>query len=222
MKRWLVHGTIAGYLLALSWGICAHTLKYKHDTHPGMYFLVWDMFCGWAAFSSRLHLVAEGESGRYYELSPAPWGEFKPFGRLGRRHYDVMGIHAPRMAVNTLAHTRHEPITRIFVIEESWAKKYNIPDKVWEAHFKSPKPEPYCYYQVLKVAASDGTLTHCGTNWLNKQVERCIADNPRLRSDFARGQPLIAPSIDSSQEGNLPIRLLDPRALTPPGALLGG
>lgn len=223
MKRWLVHGVIAGYLLALGGGVAAHALKYKHDAHPGMYFLVWDMFCGWAAFSTRIHIVGEGESGRFYELSPAPWGEFKPFGSLGRRHYDVAGVHATRFAMNTLAHTRHEPISRIFVVEEAWAKKHNLPRHVWEAHFQGPKPEPHLYHQVLRVAGPDGTLTHSGHNWLNSQVERCIADNPRLRADFVKGQPLIAPSIDSSQRGSvLPLHLLDPRSLDQPGSRLGG
>jgi len=46
MKRWLSHFTIAVYLAALSWGIVAHALSFGAASHPGMYFLVWDMFCG--------------------------------------------------------------------------------------------------------------------------------------------------------------------------------
>ncbi|MEX0704736.1 MAG: hypothetical protein WD069_21740 [Planctomycetales bacterium] len=223
MKRWIVHGVIAGYLFALGGGVFAHALKFKHDAHPAMYFLVWDMFCGWAAYSTRIHIIGEGESGQFYELAPAPWGEFKPFGRLGRRHYDVAGVHAPRIALNCLAHTRHEPMARIFVVEEAWAKKHNLPDEIWAVHSAEAKPErPYSYFQVLKVAEPDGTLAVCSCNWLNKQVERCVADNPRLRADPHRGKPLFAPRAGPLTAGRgMPLHFDDPLALTPPGALLG-
>jgi hypothetical protein len=57
MKRWITHLTIAAYLGVLTWGVVSHALGYKTGMHPGMYFIVWDMFCGWSAYEVRYHLV---------------------------------------------------------------------------------------------------------------------------------------------------------------------
>ena len=84
MKRWLTHLLISGYLLALFGGIASHTLNLGAVSHPGMYFFVWDMFCGWSSYADRIQVVGEGESGTYYQLAPGPWGEFKPYGKIGR------------------------------------------------------------------------------------------------------------------------------------------
>jgi len=102
MKRWLTHSFIAAYLLALSWGIVAHAVNFGTGAHPAMYYVVWDMFCGWTSYSSRTLIIGQGESGKYYELAPGPWGEFKPFGKLGRRNYDPSGTHSPKLALNAL------------------------------------------------------------------------------------------------------------------------
>ncbi len=128
MKRWLTHLTIVGYLTALGWGIVAHSLNFGTHIHPSMYFVVWDMFCGWAAYDTRNQVIVEGESGKFYEVLPAPWGEIHPYGDLGRRHYDPYQTFCMSMAQNVLKHTDHEPIARIFVLEEAWAKKFNLPD----------------------------------------------------------------------------------------------
>jgi hypothetical protein len=107
-----------------------------------MYYFVWDMFCGWSAYDSRMHIVAEGESQTFYRLTPAPWGEFQPFGSLGREHYDSFNGHGVNIGMNVLKHTQHEPMVRLFVIEESWAKKYNLPDAVWKTRYDGSKSSP--------------------------------------------------------------------------------
>ena len=63
MKRWFTSLGIAAYLTALAVGFVSHAVDYGTDCHPIMYFLVWDMFCGWSAYEGRLHLIGEGESG---------------------------------------------------------------------------------------------------------------------------------------------------------------
>lgn len=191
MKRWLSHCTIAVYLCALSWGILSHTIKVGTGVHPVMYYLVWDMFCGWASYESRLQIIGEGESGRYYELAPGPWGEFRPFGNIGRRHYDTLGNHSPRLALNAIRQTSHEPIVRVFVVEECWAKKYNIPDELWSRWYDEPK-DLETYHQVRHVYTPDGALVQSYPSWLSRQYALCLADNPRLVADARRNRPFFA------------------------------
>ena len=63
VKKWLTHLVITGYIGALAWGLVSHTFEYKNDSHPAMYYIVWDMFCGWGSYSNRVQVIAEGESG---------------------------------------------------------------------------------------------------------------------------------------------------------------
>src|SRR5690606_4665176 len=125
--------------------------------HPMMYYVVWDMFCGWAAHECRYHVIAEGVSGRHYEVVPGPWGELRPFGDLGRHQYDADAVHAGRIAMNVLRHTDHEDITRILVVEENWPKKFNMPDAQWQARWDVPK-DPKSYYTLRHVITAEGVL----------------------------------------------------------------
>lgn len=191
MKRWLSHLTIVAYLGTLLAGIGCHALNWGISSHPAMYYIVWDMFCGWAAYESRYHVIGEGESGTYYELSPGPWGDIRPYGKLGRRHYDPDGIYCLRMAQNTLRHTDHEPMARLFVIQESWAKKYNLPDHLWAMRHEEPK-EKYSYFRVRQITTGDGMILHAQSSWLDYQARIALASNPRLRAEMQRSRPFVA------------------------------
>ena len=139
MKRILAVAFMLFYVGALTFGNVCHLVQEGRSAHPMMYFLVWDMFCGWSAFDSRIHLVAEGESGTYYDVTHPPWGEFQPYGYIGRENYDQFQNHTPKLGLNILKHTRHEPMNRLFVVEECWAKKYNMADAVWKARYDDDK-----------------------------------------------------------------------------------
>jgi hypothetical protein len=201
MKRWIASAFIASYLFALSIGVFCHAVNYKSGAHPAMYFVVWDMFCGWAAHSTRMHVLAEGESGTVYEVAPGPWGEYKPFGSLGRRHYDSLALSSANLAMNCLRHTQHEPIARIFIVEENWPKKFNLPDSVWKKHFDEPK-EKHSYYQTRYVLSAQGMVLQARPNWFSKQVELSIGDNPRLQSDIRRGKSFFTVSPQQRLKGS--------------------
>ncbi|QDU37819.1 hypothetical protein Mal4_21360 [Maioricimonas rarisocia] len=190
MKKWLTSLGIAGYLALLGYGIACHTLGFNTYSHPGMYFLVWDMYCGWGTYENRLHVIGEGASGRYYELTPAPWGEFHPFGRIGRQNYDPNALHVGRMGLNTLRYTDHEPIDRIIVIEENWPKKYNLPDHLWARRYDEPK-DPQSYYHLRAVFDTEGKLVRRNPVWENVLAQRNVLDNPRLMSDMTKGRPYV-------------------------------
>ena len=50
LKRWYSHITITAYLSVLVFGLFAHAFYFHVGSHPSMYFIVWDMLCGWNAY----------------------------------------------------------------------------------------------------------------------------------------------------------------------------
>jgi hypothetical protein len=176
-----------------------------------MYYLVWDMFCGWQAYESRYHIVGEGDSGTLYELAPGPWGAFCPFGDLPRNHYDSFGHSFHRMAMNTLKHTDHEPMRRIIVVEECWPKKYNLPDHLWALRMDEPK-DPQSYFWLRAAFTPDGEVMHLAPDYIQWAQSLTVVNNPRLLDDVKRGRPFYAISPQMRETG-VPLR--DPTAWAP-------
>lgn len=210
MKRWFAVLAIAGYLGSLCAGLACHTLSTGAARHPAMYYVVWDMFCGWGSYSTRVHMVAEGASGTYYELTPSPWGDFNPYGSLARINYDRVGIYLPKFAGNVLRHTKHEPITQVFVIEELWPKKYNLRDDVWTRVHGGQK-DVHSYYNLWAVLNADGQPSQVYPNWMSKQSIFSISNNPRLHAEASRSRSFFTNSSKPSGR-------MGPRAFIPPTA----
>jgi len=196
MRKLLSKVFIGTYLTALSLGIACHAMNFGLGKHPFIYFFVWDMFCGWSAHETRYHLIAEGESGNHYRLAPGPWGSFHPYGDLDRSQYDVVGNCHARIALNTLRQTEHEPMVRIFLIEESWTKKNNLSDDVWAMQFEEPR-DPHSYFWHRATYDPDGNVMYHGPDYISYLLTQSIVDNPRLKSDSLRGKPFFA--VDPSQ-----------------------
>lgn len=194
MKRWSTHAIIAIYLGILTMGVAVHAVRYHEHSHPLTYFVIWDMFCGWTAWEQRTHILGEGESGDFYELAPGPWGSFSPYSEnVSRHHYDPFLEHALRQAQTVIARTSHEPIRRILVVEESWAKKYNLPDHL--ARRLTPQPvEKESYVHVRDIFAPDGSPIQRRGAWLDLQSRSALMDNPRLQQLTTSRLPIIAMS----------------------------
>lgn len=191
MRRLSTGLFILGYLGVLTYGLFCHALYFQNDKHPGMYFIVWDMYCGWSAYETRQHVIGEGESGTYYELTPAPWGAVKPYGDHERQTHDYSGTFVIDMARNTLRHTSHEPMARLFLVEEAWPRKFNLPDELWERRHAEPK-DPMSYFQVRRVTTSDGHVIQEKPPWLARISHDCLMNNPRLRKDVSSGRQFYA------------------------------
>ena len=187
MKRWLSHCAIGLYLSALSAGLISQTMNFGSASHPIMYFFVWDMFCGWSSHEIRYHVIGEGESGAYYQLAPGPWQTFMPYGDLDRMHYDVLGNSHRKMAMNALAHTEHEPIRRVIMIEEVWPKKYNMSEGSWARRYDEPK-DPLSYYWQRAEMTAEGNVISAVPEYLTYLQTSSVADNPRLVNDLHRGR----------------------------------
>ena len=185
-----------------------------------MYYIVWDMFCGWSAFDTRVHVISEGESGKFYELTPAPWGEIAPYGSIGRRHYDMFALFGYRFGNNTLAHTQHEPMTRIIVVEENWAKKFNMPDWLWKQRYEEPKNVKK-YYHIRQIMTADGTPLLTYPSWLSVQATAAISRNPRLQADMQRNRPFYALDPRNNAYGAIALEQFDNPAGETVGSPLG-
>ncbi len=82
--------------------------------------------------------MAQGVSGQQYELTPVPGASscrsVRPSAQLRR----FGGLHRDHR-FHILDHTEHEEIAHVWLIEEAWSKKYNLPDEIDRLAMKSLK-----------------------------------------------------------------------------------
>lgn len=193
MSRWkflVVSTFIASYIGALFWGIGAHALKVGICGNTLSYFVVWDMFCGWSAWDSRTHIVAEGASGQFYEVKE-PWGEFHPFGKVARIHYDQTNNLLPRHIANILDRTEHEPIDQVYVIEEVWPKQYNLPPKLYQ-HYFARESDKQSYFHLRAVCQDNGRVLKSFPDWYTQQQLNNLYSNPRLQQQAQEATSLYS------------------------------
>jgi hypothetical protein len=198
MKRWRTHLLIVTYLSVLFSGVALHALKYREHDHPLMYYIVWDMFCGWSAWETRLHIVAEGESGAIYSLAPGPWGEYHPFSNINRHHYDSYVEHARRLAMHTLQHSRHEPIQQIVVYEEAWQKKFNLPPELQQT-LNPPPGTPQTIVVKRDTYGANGEVIQRGQSFYERMTEQYVTENERLQRQMqgnASARLLVSRTIE--------------------------
>ena len=198
MRRWIVGCFIATYVSALCLGITCQTVGMGMHMHPAMYFFVWDMYCGWSAYSHKYRAVAEGVSGTYYDLDPVPWGSFRPYDRLDRLQYIINFGQQARLNTQVAMNTKHEPFSRMFIIEESWGKQFDLPEYIWKANNSIPR-QPHKYTKVLVEQSGDGEITHIHPQWLETQHNMMLTDNPRLLEEMRNGRPFWM--VDEHQGG---------------------
>ncbi|MCA9062692.1 MAG: hypothetical protein KDA96_06520 [Planctomycetaceae bacterium] len=199
-KRWCSAGFITAYLGWLSFGIVGHALNLEATSNTSGYYVVWDMFCGWTAYDTRVHLVARGESGQYYEVTAAPWGSLTPFGDLPRVQYDSTWTYLPKYVANVLRHTAHEPIDRVYVVEENWPKQYNMPPRLWADYHVGEPADKVSYFNVRNICSEDGVVLATYPDWLTQLTMQSINDNPRLRAVASGSTPYYDTVVNPSSK----------------------
>ncbi len=201
MKRWIVNAGIGGYLAALVVGFLCVATQVRFF-FPPLYFLTFDMYGGWSGYDCKMQVIGEGESGRYYQLSPGPWGEFHPYSdRLSRQCYDQMFEYGRLLARPGLIHTQHEPILRIFAIEQEYPKKFNLPDAQYEAYYLKPKPDRIYSHTRMILSADGGQILTGAPTWLQYQANLSIIDNPRLVQDATQNRPFVWSAVQAPGAG---------------------
>ena len=194
VTRWAAVAFAIVYLGVLGHGLTCHALQYRVNAHPLMYFTVWDMFCGWSGWSFRTHVIAEGESGQFYDLTSTPWDEYHPYSDLGRHHYDSFGNHAGQIGMNCLRQTVHEPILQMFVVEETWSKKFNLPDRLWEQVHDEPR-QSHHYFHINSVYHPDGTPLSRNPTFLEQHRTSWLAASLRGQTGPVPEQLAVATSF---------------------------
>ena len=89
--------------------------------------------------------------------------------------------------MNALAHTEHEPIRRVIMIEEVWPKKYNMSESSWARRYDEPK-DPLSYYWQRAEMTAEGNVISAVPEYLTYLQTSSVADNPRLVNDLHRGR----------------------------------
>ena len=181
---------ITTYLASLSWGVVAHALRVGLCGNTLSYFVVWDMFCGWSAWDQRTHFIAEGSSGEFYDVKE-PWGQFHPFGNVGRIHYDHTNHLLTRHVAHVLSHNQHEPIERVFAVQEVWPKQYNLPPELYQEYF-ARENDKLPYFHVRAICSENGSPLQVYPSWFDQQSLKTVYDNPRLQKQAHQATSLYS------------------------------
>jgi hypothetical protein len=197
MKRYLACCFISCYLLTLSWGLVAHSFKMGALCHPLMYFIVWDMFCGWQAYDYNQYYIAEAIDGNYYQVDPAPWGSFKPYSDFNRNQYDYRCFFTAPMVKHVLEKTAHPPINRVLVIEEFWNKKYNIPDPIYRYAYGREKDQKK-YFSLRATLDHEGNYLTRNLDFENSLAYQQFIENPRMKQLMHQGKPFYEVSTSNA------------------------
>ena len=87
----------------------------------------------------------------------------------------------------TLRPFRKIELFRVFVVEECWSKKFNVPDRIWKWRYDEPK-QIHKYYHVKSVFTPEGIPIAVYPTWATQQYVKSVANNPRLRVESHRGR----------------------------------
>jgi hypothetical protein len=106
--------------------------------------------------------------------------------------------HVGGIAMNTLRHTDHEPITRYYIVEQMWAKKYDLSDWVWNNCYDEPKDrQRYCHLRG-EFNGSGMLLRRC-PSWLDSQAQQIMTDNPKIQAEMRSRQSFFM--VDQQKSG---------------------
>lgn len=196
---------IAAYIGYLSWGVAAHALQVGLCGNTLSYFVVWDMFCGWTAWDSRTHIIAQDSNGQFLDVRE-PWGEFHPFGHVARIHYDNTNHLLPKHIEHVLDRSIHDRIDRVYVVEEVWPKQYNLPPRLFQEYFNRPN-DKLSYFHVRGVFSEDGVAMSLNPDWHTRQRLNAVYNNPRLQRQSRQAvglySTLYSPRQSQSSSGAL-------------------
>ena len=136
---------IGGYLGLLGLNLGRQILGDPAPAALG-YFFTWDMFPFYHAWSSRRTAIGKTAAGRYVEIVPAGAQRYRggADGNLTRADLDRGENTVRKLADQTLAHTHDiesDPVTQVWLLEEFWPEKMNLPSDLYEEFWGTSKPE---------------------------------------------------------------------------------
>jgi hypothetical protein len=125
------------YLAALA-GFLMQSALGDSGLFPLSYFFTWDMFPSYYTQSSRRVAVGRTASGRYVELHPSPFQQYRGGvrGDLSRVDLERRGLFYRAAVEQTLQRSRFDaddPMQQIWLCEQFWPVKFNYPDELYES-----------------------------------------------------------------------------------------
>lgn len=130
---------------------------------PVSYFFTWDMFPSYYTESSRRVAVGRTESGKYLELHPTPFQQYRGGvkGDLTQVELERRGVFYPASVEQALQRSRHEvddPVQQVWLFERFWPAKFNYPDDLYESWWGASKPDRQRWRLVGEFNVVDGRL----------------------------------------------------------------
>ncbi len=115
---------------------------------PVAYLFTWDMFPNYPAWSARRVALVETESGRYFQILPTRHEQFRRGSQRTHSRLDLpRNDNALRQAAEVaLTEFRGLPIavddppSYVFLIEQFWPVRFNLPDDLYEAAYNTENP----------------------------------------------------------------------------------
>ncbi|MCA9070185.1 MAG: hypothetical protein KDA84_14730 [Planctomycetaceae bacterium] len=115
------------------------------------YFWTWDMFPNYPSFSARRFALGQTRSGRFVRVFPTEQVRFRRGGNGNFTRFDLPRKDAAlRIAVaNTLElyppETARDPITYVFLVEEYWPVRFNLPDDLYQDAYGDENPNRHSW-----------------------------------------------------------------------------
>lgn len=144
---------IAAYLGTTAFYLARHALGKPSPTPLG-YCFTWDMFPWHYSESCRRVALGQRRSGEYVQLVPCGLQQFRGgvHGGLTRVDLDRRGGWFRPTVEQTLRLTGagggSDPVTQVWLCEEYWPVKFNLPPEVYVEQTGRPRPERR-YWRVL-------------------------------------------------------------------------
>ena len=162
IRRALAALAISLYLAALG-GFLLQSALGDSGFFPVSYFFTWDMFPSYYTESSRRVAIGRTASGRYIELHPSPFQQYRGgvYGDLTHVDLERRGLFYRAAVEQTLQRSRRDAqdlVQQVWLFERFWPVKYNYPDDLYESWSASRKPDRRCWRLVGEFEVVDGQL----------------------------------------------------------------
>lgn len=144
-RRLLVLGLIVTYLAAGGFYFYRHLLGDTSQSAFG-YFWTWDMFPNYPSFSARRLALGQTRGGRFVQVFPTEQVRFRRGGHRDLTRFDLPRNDAAlRTAVAETLETyppeqMDDPITYVFLIENYWPVRFNLPDDLYQQVYDEENP----------------------------------------------------------------------------------
>ena len=162
VPRALARLAIALYLTALA-GFLLQSALGDAGLYPVSYFFTLDSFPSYYTESLRRVAVGRTASGRFVELHPSPFQQYRGgvHGELTRVDLERRGLFyraAVEQALQRCRRDADDPVQQLTLLEQFWPAKFNYPDELYKSWWGSPKPDRRSWRLVDEFDVVDGRL----------------------------------------------------------------